>query len=113
LTFETDRKSKSVEATKDRKIEQLESKLQRKKRGARRVDGGARAAKKRTWGALSNRWAPHETRDELVDFVRHWGEKSEIPNCRLLGWIGIRLPTTRTMPAPRINLGHEPLLLRE
>jgi transposase InsO family protein len=25
----------------------------------------------------------------LVDFVRHWGEKSEIPNCRLLGWIGI------------------------
>jgi hypothetical protein len=30
LTFETDRKSKSVEATKDRKIEQLESKLQRK-----------------------------------------------------------------------------------
>ena len=25
--------------------------------------------------------------DELVDFVRHWGEKSEIPNCRLLGWV--------------------------
>jgi hypothetical protein len=30
LTFETDRKSKSVEVTKDHKIEQLESKLQRK-----------------------------------------------------------------------------------
>ncbi len=25
----------------------------------------------------------------MVDFVRHWGETSEIPNCRLLGWIGI------------------------
>ena len=30
LSFETDRKSKAIEATKDRKIEQLESKLQRK-----------------------------------------------------------------------------------
>jgi transposase-like protein len=30
LTFETDRTGRSVEATKDRKIEQLESKLQRK-----------------------------------------------------------------------------------
>jgi transposase InsO family protein len=32
---------------------------------------------------------PHDTRDNLVDFVNTWAEKTELPVCRLLGWIGL------------------------
>ena len=32
---------------------------------------------------------PHDTRDNLVDFVNAWAEKTELPVCRLLGWIGL------------------------
>jgi putative transposase len=32
---------------------------------------------------------PHDTRDGLVDFVRGWSDKTEIPVCRFLPWIGI------------------------
>jgi putative transposase len=30
-----------------------------------------------------------DIRDNLVDFVNAWAEKTEIPVCRLLGWIGL------------------------
>ena len=32
---------------------------------------------------------PHDTRDEIVDFVRTWCDKTEVPNSRLRGWIGV------------------------
>ena len=32
---------------------------------------------------------PHDLRDQLVDFVRAWSDKTEIPVCRFLPWIGI------------------------
>jgi putative transposase len=32
---------------------------------------------------------PHDTRDTLVDFVRSWSDKTEIPVTRFLPWIGI------------------------
>jgi putative transposase len=32
---------------------------------------------------------PHDTRDALVDFVRGWSDKTEIPVCRFLPWLGI------------------------
>ena len=32
---------------------------------------------------------PHDTRDNLVDFVNAWADKTEIPVCRFLGWIGL------------------------
>ncbi len=32
---------------------------------------------------------PHDTRDELVDFVRAWSDKTDIPTCRFFPWIGI------------------------
>ena len=34
---------------------------------------------------------PHDTRDTVVDFVRDWSDKTDIPACRLLAWIA--LPT--------------------
>ena len=32
-------------------------------------------------------WVAHDIRDELVDFVRHWSERTEICYEQLLGWI--------------------------
>lgn len=41
------------------------------------------------WGTLSGRWVPHDTRDEVVDYVRQWSERTELPLGRLVSWIGI------------------------
>jgi transposase InsO family protein len=35
------------------------------------------------------RWVPHDTRDTVVDFVRDWSAKTEIPAGRFIAWIGI------------------------
>ena len=32
-------------------------------------------------------WVAHDIRDEVVDFVRHWTGRTELPAQRLLGWI--------------------------
>jgi transposase InsO family protein len=32
---------------------------------------------------------PHDTRDAVVDYVRHWSDKTDLPACRLLSWIGL------------------------
>jgi putative transposase len=32
---------------------------------------------------------PHDTRDTIVDFVRTWSDKTDIPVCRFLPWIDI------------------------
>jgi putative transposase len=32
---------------------------------------------------------PHDTRDQVVDFVRSWSDKTEIPLARFMAWIGI------------------------
>lgn len=50
---------------------------------------GVRGAKKRAWGALNGRWVPHDTRDEVVDFVRTWADKTELPAERFIGWLDI------------------------
>jgi putative transposase len=39
---------------------------------------------------LTKNWAPHDVRDEVVDFVRRWSEKTEIGAGRFLAWLGIR-----------------------
>lgn len=34
-------------------------------------------------------WVAHDIRDEVVDFVRHWTERTELPAKRLLGWMSL------------------------
>lgn len=36
---------------------------------------------------MNQAWIAHDIRDELVDFVRHWSERTEICYEQLLGWI--------------------------
>ena len=44
---------------------------------------------KKSVGNLSGQWVPHDTRDEVVDFVRVWAEKTELPRERFMRWIGV------------------------
>jgi putative transposase len=32
---------------------------------------------------------PHDTRDSIVDFVRTWSDKTDLPACRFFPWLGI------------------------
>jgi transposase InsO family protein len=34
-------------------------------------------------------WVPHDVRDQIVDFVRRWAEKTEIGAGRFVEWLGI------------------------
>jgi hypothetical protein len=38
---------------------------------------------------LKLKWVPHDLRDQAVDFVRRWSEKTAIPAARLVGWAGL------------------------
>jgi hypothetical protein len=31
-------------------------------------------------------WVAHDLRDQVVDFLRHWSARTELPAKRLLGW---------------------------
>jgi hypothetical protein len=34
-------------------------------------------------------WVPHDTRDQIVDFVRRWSEKTDIGAVRFIEWLDI------------------------
>src|ERR1017187_2245827 len=46
-------------------------------------------AQERRLGTLTGVWVPHDTRDQIVDFVRRWSEKTEIGAGRFIGWLDI------------------------
>jgi len=41
------------------------------------------------WGTLNGRWIPHDTRDEVVDYVRQWSDRTELPAGKLVQWVGV------------------------
>jgi transposase InsO family protein len=59
-------------------------------RSHRRTHGGERQGKKSQWGTLNGNWVPHDTRDQVVDYVNRWSERSELPAKRLLEWLEVR-----------------------
>lgn len=50
-----------------------------------------RQLKKSRWGALTAKWVAHDTRDEVVDYVCRWSERTELPAKRLVQWIGLAM----------------------
>ena len=40
---------------------------------------------------MSKAWVPHDVRDTIVDYVRYWVERTEIPARQLVSWLGIAL----------------------
>jgi len=47
------------------------------------------ALKIKSWGTLTGVWVPHDTRDQIVDFVRRWSEKTEIGAGRFIQWLDV------------------------
>ncbi len=39
------------------------------------------------WGTLKGRWVPPDTRDQIVDYVRRWSDRAQLPARRLLDWL--------------------------
>ena len=62
----------------DQMIEQFQAKLQRKDAMLAELLEEHAQLKKRTWGTLKGCWVPHDIRDQIVDFVRRWSDKTEI-----------------------------------
>src|SRR5215472_13838137 len=46
-------------------------------------------ALKKELGTLTRAWVPHDTRDQIVDFVRRWSRKTEIGAGRFIRWLDI------------------------
>jgi putative transposase len=40
---------------------------------------------------LKAKWVAHDTRDEVVDYVRRWSDRTELPAKRLVQWIGLAM----------------------
>jgi transposase InsO family protein len=38
---------------------------------------------------LKGVWVPHDIRDQIVDYIRHWCQRAEVPAKRLLSWAEI------------------------
>jgi transposase-like protein len=84
------REAKRLSAQEE-EVARLEAKLQSEERGHLRADGGEHPGKKIHWGTLNGRWVPHDTRDEVVDYVRRWNERTEIPaGSSLAGWASVQ-----------------------
>jgi hypothetical protein len=39
---------------------------------------------------MNGQWTPHDTRDEVIDFVTDLAERTELPVARIVGWTGIQ-----------------------
>ncbi len=39
---------------------------------------------------MNGSWVPHDTRDQVVDYVNRWTERSELPAKQLLQWLELR-----------------------
>ena len=38
---------------------------------------------------MRGQWVPHDTRDQVIDFVRRWSERSEMVTGRFIRWLGV------------------------
>lgn len=77
------------ERARERKVKALEGELARQRQLIAEISAEYVDLKKADWGALSARWVPMEVRDEVVDFVRDWSEKTGVPKKDLVDWIDI------------------------
>ena len=50
-----------------------------------------RQLKKSQWGVLRAKWVAHDTRDEVIDYVRRWSDRTKLPAKRLVQWIGLAM----------------------
>jgi transposase-like protein len=74
-----ERKNKRAEEGKDRQIAALQTKLANKNEVIAELMEENVRSKKSLWGTLNGGWVPHDTRDQVVDYVNHWTQRTELP----------------------------------
>src|SRR5579872_438974 len=87
--FQTPERPRRQAEEKQKRIEFLEKKVQTKDEVLAELMAEHIALKKKSWGTLIDSWVPHDVRDEVVDFVRRWSEKTEISVGRFISWLGV------------------------
>jgi hypothetical protein len=91
------RANKQVEAH-ERRIAFLEAKLKKEDEVLAELME-EHVALKKSWGDLSRQWVPHDTRDQVIDFVRQWSEQTEIATQRFVRYVVFKLCSS-TIPKP-------------
>ena len=71
------------------RIAYLQKKIQTKDEVLAELMAEHVALKKGDLGTLTGSWVPHDARDQIVDFVRRWSEKTEIGAGRFIVWLDI------------------------
>ena len=89
-------KSRPNHSAEQQRVAYLEKKIQTKDEVLAELMAEQVAQKKNTWGTLTCAWVPHDTRDEIVDFVRRWSERTGIGAGRFIGWLNITAKKTTT-----------------
>jgi len=72
----------------EQKIDKLEKKLTQRNEVLSELME-EHVAQKNTWGSLRATWVPHDTRDQLMDFIRCWSDRSWISASKFIGWLDI------------------------
>src|SRR5688572_24530468 len=86
-----EQKTRPNHSAEQERITYLERKIQTKDEVLAELMAEHVAQKKRSWGTLTGTWVPHDTRDQIVDFVRRWSEKTEIGAGLFIEWLDIRV----------------------
>jgi transposase-like protein len=81
------------------RIEYLEKKIQTKDEVLAELMAEHIALKK-LWGTLNGIWVPHDVRDEVVDFVRRWSEKTDIGAGRFIILLSVIRKRSFLSPSP-------------
>jgi transposase InsO family protein/transposase-like protein len=82
-------KARPNHSAEQERISYLEKKIQTKDEVLAELMAEHVAPKKRDWGTLTGVWVPHDTRDQIVDFVRRWSDRAEIGAGRFVVWLDI------------------------
>src|SRR5437879_3089090 len=82
-------KARPNHSAEQERIAYLEKKIQTKDEVLAELMAEHIALKKNAWGPLTGLWVPHDTRDQIVDFVRRWSEKTGIGAGRFIGWLDV------------------------
>ncbi len=80
-----EQKGRPNHSAEQERIAYLEKKIQTKDEVLAELMAERAALKKRHWGTLTGARVPHDTRDQIVDFVRRWSQKTEIGAGRFIG----------------------------
>jgi len=74
-------------------LEEKNTRLQAKLAGKDEVIAEIMAShvqlKKKSWRGLTGSWAEPDVRDEVIDYVRYWSDKTDIKATKMVKWIGI------------------------